>query len=298
MGWMRVSKSEPCKICKHPDWCQRGDYAAHCMRLESNRPAKGGGWIHVFDGINLSQVAKLPPPKPAKSDAEYYAIWGPHARKWFMNQVESIERLATILGVEKDALDMLHVGYDDREKCWIFPERNGEGLTVGVTRRFEDGKKLCAIGSRRGLTYADDWSDWPGPCYIVEGASDVAAGLTIGLCVVGRPSNVGGIEYLTKLLVEFPRAIIVLGERDKRDHDTLKPQMQVGHDEDCHGCPRCWSGLYGAELTAENLRKRLNREVSISFPPDHAKDLRAWLNERNSMPRAIGLLGVWNYSDF
>ena len=121
------------------------------------------------------------------------------------------------------------------------------------------------------------WDDYPGPCYIVEGASDVAAGLTIGLCTVGRPSNLGGVEYLVKLLAGFDREIIVMGERDQKPHDQLADKMQVGHEEDCMGCHRCWPGLYGAERTSEALRERLKRPVAFAFPPGRAKDVRAYV---------------------
>ena len=277
MRWKRVSKQEPCVICKHPDWCQRGERVAQCMRIESDRPTKDGGWLHPLDAKLIDAEHQKPEAKPAKSDSDYAAIWEPRAKRWFANQIDSIARLAAILGVSKDALDMLRVGYDEHDKFWTFPERNERGQVVGITRRFENGQKLCAVGSKRGLTFVDDWQDWPGSCYVVEGASDVAAMLTMGLCAIGRPSNVGGVEYLTKLIRGFERPIIVMGERDKKNHDDLAPQMQTGHNDECIGCHRCWPGLYGAERTTEALRKELKQNVSFSFPPDGAKDPRAWL---------------------
>ena len=294
-NWQRVSRRHPCRICKKQDFCTFNESLglARCMRSESERPSTGGGWLHRIDCASV--VARpVAPPVPAKSDADYAAIWDPRAKQWFSNQIATIERLSKILGVSHDALDMLRVGYNEREKCWTFPERNHLGQIVGVTRRFEDGKKLCAVGSKRGLTFIDDWQDWPGPCYLVEGGSDVAAGLTIGLCVVGRPSNVGGVEYLGKLLAGFDRPIIVVGERDMRPHTALSEAMQVGHDEDCMGCVRCWPGLYGCERTAEELRKKIGKDVSFVFPPVGSKDMRAWLN---SQPEDTDLFDAWNSNE-
>jgi hypothetical protein len=288
--WTRVTKQKPCPICGKPDHCGYGETVVHCMRVPSEWPDKNGmGWFHRRG----EQVLAEPFAKksaPAKSDAQYAALWEPALRQRFINQVESIGRLAAILGVAHDALDMLRVGYDERERSWWFGERNAAGRYIGVNRRFEDGKKLCAVGSKRGLTYVDDWQDWPGPCYLVEGASDVAAGLTIGICVVGRPSNIGGAEYLALLLKEFQRPIVVLGERDKKRHEDLAEIMQRGHDEECLGCQRCWPGLRGMEVIAAGLRKQLKREIGMAFPADGSKDVRTWLNRQEA---GSDLLEAW-----
>lgn len=47
-GWSRVDRDEPCDVCGKPDWCTRADdgSAACCMRVESERPLKNGGWLH------------------------------------------------------------------------------------------------------------------------------------------------------------------------------------------------------------------------------------------------------------
>jgi hypothetical protein len=154
------------------------------------------------------------------------------------------------------ALRELSAGWDGR--AWTFPERNGDGLIVGVSRRFEDGAKRCAVGSRRGLSYSDGWRETDGPVLIVEGASDVAAGITLGLSTIGRPSNIGGRKMLTNLLRNSERKLIVIGERDR------KPDGR-------------WPGMEGCKSIAAGLGKTLGRVVSARLLPDDAKDLRAWL---------------------
>ena len=95
--------------------------------------------------------------------------------------------------------------------------------------------------------------------FLVEGGSDVAACLTVGLCVVGRPSNVGGLAYLTQLLRPIrDRRIVVVGERDK------KPDGR-------------YPGKDGGTRTWERLRDRLARRVEWRMPPGKAKDMRAWV---------------------
>jgi hypothetical protein len=64
----RVSRHRHCPICDRPDWCLvavSGAYAV-CMRVESARPAQGGGggWIHRLDG-SAPRGEYRPPPKAA-----------------------------------------------------------------------------------------------------------------------------------------------------------------------------------------------------------------------------------------
>ena len=46
--WVRVNRRERCVVCSHGDFCTRSSdgTVAHCMRVESSLPCKGGGWIH------------------------------------------------------------------------------------------------------------------------------------------------------------------------------------------------------------------------------------------------------------
>ena len=67
-------------------------------------------------------------------------------------------QLASELAVSADALRDLHVGWNDDEQCYTFPEVNAEGQVVGIVRRFLDGKKKAMPGSKRGLV---DWHGEP-----------------------------------------------------------------------------------------------------------------------------------------
>lgn len=47
MSFTRVTKQQPCPVCKKPDWCRVfGDGWVECMRVQSDKPAKSGGWMH------------------------------------------------------------------------------------------------------------------------------------------------------------------------------------------------------------------------------------------------------------
>lgn len=69
--------------------------------------------------------------------------------------------------------------------------------------------------SKRGLNIPCDFDQRTDPVFVVEGASDVAACVTLGLTAVGRPSNRSGVDQLTELLCG--REIIVVGENDRKE---------------------------------------------------------------------------------
>lgn len=58
--WRSVNRRNPCQICDHPDWCRFTDDGAlaRCMRKQSMRPTRHGGWLHVL------RYDDVPPPRP------------------------------------------------------------------------------------------------------------------------------------------------------------------------------------------------------------------------------------------
>lgn len=285
--WIRVTKSDVCPICESDTWCGVSEDKAvcRCMRVESDKPAfgkDGRGWIHRLSDTPLPPQPRSSPPKRKRlSDHELHAKLAPFARHHYIGNETVVKELAIELGVAYWALDVLHVGYVDEgsASCFTFPEQNHRGQIVGISRRYTGGRKYSIGGASRGLSYCDDWQDYTGPIYIVEGGSDVAAGLTLGLCAIGRPSNTGGVDYLVKMLGRHrDRRIVVLGERDRKPHDELKPKARSRHDPKCRYCMHCYPGMAGAVHVSGALRKRLSRKVEWRMPPDKAKDLRSWLN--------------------
>ena len=257
--WNRASKARPCVICGKPDYCgySSDESVAVCMRVKSDRPTKNGGWLHKT-GDPIPEAAQRVVVKQKLTDAQLHNRFAPLVRQWFVGKSEIVGRLAAKLGVSKASLDALCVGW--KWRAWTFPERNAAGLFIGVTQRSVDGTKRCVLSSRRGLTFADGWDGYEGPAVIVEGGSDVAALLTMGLCAIGRPSNVGGCAMLVKLLRGCKRKIIVMGENDHKD-DGL------------------WPGRDGALRVSYFLAHRLiDRKVLTRFPPSNHKDVRAFLN--------------------
>jgi hypothetical protein len=180
------------------------------------------------------------------------------------------------------SLDLLRVGWWEGGGCWSFPERDSSGKIVGINRRFPNGDKKRIRNGNAGLTFSPAiWSAGDGPVCLVEGGSDTAALLTMGLAVVGRPSNLGGTDQLEELLFDLPasRQIIVIAEDDRLKNGQPRT-LPESHQTDCAGCGQCWPGLFGAKQTADNLATQLGRQIHWALPPDNAKDARAWLKSQ------------------
>ena len=285
----RVTREEPCAVCGHPDWCARLTKYHLCMRVESEKPTKKGGWLHAKD--TALQDVPLPPPRRRVPDEELRDRFTPIVERAILAARETLPELSEKLGVDTKALELLQVGYSyiGGNPAWIFPERNARGWIIGLTRRLvapRDGRdKLCVKGGRRGLSYCDGWEKYPGPIWIVEGASDTAAGLSLGGCVLGRPQAPGGVDILAELLSDYrDNKIIVLGENDQKDPEIVK-KRNPKHPPSCLGCLQCFPGKAGAATVSKALSERLNKNIGWMLPPGNVKDLREWLQSTPSNER-------------
>ena len=299
-NWIRVSRDRRCPVCEGADNCSvsRDGNAAWCGRVDqgSTRQNDGGQFLHDLRDRKETptwprrtdhrpkastnwpssppKAKPLPPPKD----------WGCIAKEAFdINSADTArQELATMLGVDADALRRLGVGWFGVTRGWSFPERDANGKVIGINRRLVDGQKRREAGGQSGLTFdPDGWlqsSVDSVHVYLVEGGSDTAAMLSMGLSAVGRPSNLGGVELLAKLLkpLSSERIIVVIAENDRKPHDSLSLPQQKGHKPDCVGCSKCWPGWFGATRTAERLAVILGRQIAWAMPPDALKDVREW----------------------
>lgn len=186
------------------------------------------------------------------------------------SKLSSLQCLADGLGVSVQSLELLRVSYDFKEGCWGFPEFDSRQEIRCRNRRYEDGAQKVVRGGQRGLTYAPDWQKNPGPVLIVEGLSDTAAGITLELPTIGRPSNKVPKDLLPELVallkpLDPDRGIVVVGENDQDEEGR-------------------WPGRDGASETAKQLNKALNRPVQWGLPPGGVKDLREWLKANPGAP--------------
>lgn len=73
--------------------------------------------------------------------------------------------------------------------------RFGDNGIAGIRLRHEDGRKWSVIGSKNGL-FIPQVEPFGPYTLLVEGATDCAAALTLNLHAIGRPSCMGGVDYL------------------------------------------------------------------------------------------------------
>ncbi len=244
--WIRVKKKDPCKICGRADWCTYSLEIglALCMRVESERPSNNsmGGWIHkIGEGYVRSYTAPRrlaiePPPLDAAG------MW----KRWFEEtDFHHLDGFGQTLGVDTDALRLLGCAWG--KNAWAFPMKNAKGQVIGIRLRNEAGQKWAVKGSKQGIFIPEEQMHEGSILYIVEGPTDAAAALTLGLRAIGRPSCMGCDEMIVDhiRLQGIKRAVVVT--------DSDEP------------------GLRGAE----KLQRVLPVFSAIWVPP--CKDLREFL---------------------
>ncbi len=304
---IREYRKEPCPICHHVGWCgRREDGLVLCKRppvppevsgyIYRGLAKDGRTGQYVVAGMERSSAAarngrsaagrsktrRRDGPRNRLKDVLEAAVGAlTHARRL---------ALAEELGLPAEVLSEVVIGWSDTaphhgspnvQGGWIFPEYDGQGRVIGTTFRFPAervagltgprgrplGNKSAPTGFNRGLTVPRAWRTMPDPVLVVEGVSDVLAGRAVGLSVIGRPSNDGGVPLLAQAC--RGRHVIVLGENDR------KPDGR-------------WPGKEGAERVARKLETLWGRPVPVAFPPEAVKDLRAWIGR---------LVGDWEGAD-
>jgi hypothetical protein len=259
--WKHVTREAPCPICGKPDWCivsADGD-ACVCYRVESQKASRGGGWLHVLrerprDLPPPRRRAASPPPPQRTFDAAAY-----HARLRETWDHVWLDGLAMSIGASMEALERLEPAWDARHQAFAFPMRDGDGRVVGIRLRSHEGRKWAVSGSKSGLFHPASFElGEDRDIVVLEGPTDTAAALTIGLPAVGRPSCNSGEEDLKRLIARLGvRQVTIIA-----DHDEAKSRPNdAGY----------WRpGTLGAVKLAQGL-KRMYRIVT---PPD--KDFRQW----------------------
>ncbi|MBN2585023.1 MAG: hypothetical protein JXL80_18320 [Planctomycetes bacterium] len=261
---LRVSRHHPCPICGRPDWCGFiGDSPTEpegvvCMRVESRRPARNGGWVHWLRPGSHSHERRHEIILPAATTPVPPAKIAAMAR-CFAASAENgaaLPRLADELGVTASALRRFGVGVCWQQSCSTWPMTDDKGRVIGINRRFRDGSKKLFFGHKAGLYLPGDLPmDLSGQTLLIcEGGSDAVAGLSLGYWSVGRFSCSAGADFLRRLV------------RARRPHEVV-----IFADGD-------GPGLRGAEALAVALLPHVAR-LKLLEPPERIKDLRAWLKD-------------------
>ena len=280
-----VTASSPCPVCNGGHKCSVGDDGLIvCGRTQG--PVAGFRCLGPAEGDPQFTLyrpkGKTPLTSPAtnnnKATNEPVVDWEDKATHYArLLTPRAAEELAENLGLPEGVVEQFGIGWDPKLECWLFPERDAAGDTVGLCRRYRDSRKRFLAGGSRGLSFITPFSKSElSPIFLPEGATDTLALTAMGLIAVGARSATAGVEQLAALLEDVPakRPIIVLGENDR------KPDGR-------------WPGKEGAVATATALAQRLNRSIQFAFPPDGAKDVRAWLHaQKPDMDDGDAMMGI------
>lgn len=287
-NWIRVRRGRACKICEKESWCSISEdgAVARCMRAENGHPSPGKdgsiGYIwQLKERIDVEELIrhekKAAPERLDQSQID--ELHGSMCRHPEAERKRTEE--AEALGVRLKVLKELEVGvgWSDRgEEFSSWPSRNGLGQVVGIVRRFKGGKKLTYPGtSNSGLFMPQHWWHRMGPIFLVEGGSDTAALTDANLVAIGRPSNLGGAQFLVEQMRRHGvenRPVLVVCEEDEKD--VSKIPARLNHDDlHCRGCLMCWPGYYGAVKVAEQINRLFKADQArVVFPPMGYKDVQ------------------------
>ncbi len=215
----------------------------------------------MFDTVPSTRSAILPPRRPRNIIPEATAAdssWTAMQSSFRLQADDTrLEQLASELAVTVASLRSIGVGWCSDRRVWTFPERNGEQAICGILRRSPSGDKYAVKGGHRGLTLPSHWRHSDKCLHICEGASDVAAAVSVGMRAIGRPGLRGGFNDLAILLKGEPAEIVMVA------------------DNDTDGV-----GRNGAGKLAQRLSDFLKRPINVMAPPKQFKDLREFLTEK------------------
>ena len=254
---LRVSKKQPCPICKKPDWCLIGKSIVLCMRVVSEKSkvmADGStGYLHSLDSnIRIVPEKRQKTPPLNRPWAEVLEEW----RKKYKDI--GLDGMAHSLGVSAASLKALGCQLTPKWQTYGFPMRNGSNHIIGVRLRNLDGKKWAWPGSHNGLFIPQ--SNMDGCLYIVEGPTDTAAAITMGVRAIGRPSCMGGVDLILEYIrVNNIKRVVIVGDVDKDVIRNGKLQPNPG------------------TVGASTLSIHLKVSHCVLLPP--TKDMRSFLNQ-------------------
>ena len=155
--------------------------------------------------------------------------------------------------------------------------RDGEGHICGIRLRRPDGSKFAVMGSKQGL-FIPCMQLTKGFVWLVEGPTDVAAMIDIGIYAIGRPSCSGGVNEVIATIrrMKIERAVVVAD--NDQDKELAGRKYNPGFD--------------GGRRLAEQLPIP---HCIMSFP---CKDAREFKNLGGSMEQLTALADNQIWSGF
>jgi hypothetical protein len=186
------------------------------MRVQSDKPAKSGGWMHwqgqLSPGPPLSSMPRYSPPtiNATKLMREWTAA----------TPVTALAEFAASLGVSTPSLVAVGAAWAPPHSAWAFPMCDGYGNVVGIRLRNDRGK-FAVRGSRQGIFLANVPAQKT--VFVCEGPTDTAAAVELGLFAAGRPNCCcGGAEIKVFAHRHDVHRAVVISDNDKPGLDGAR----------------------------------------------------------------------------
>lgn len=180
-----------------------------CARVESGKPLGEAGWIHYLPEGEVQPVVARVQHKYLNPDA-VHTHWSKLRARGSI-----IKRQASLLGLSYQSLLSFNTRYDGKAAVLVFPMFDHLRRMTGLRYRRADGRKWALKGGREGI-FRPRGFDPRQPVFIVEGPTDAAAAIDIGLHnVIGRPSCTGGATVIRDMFAKHPHTpLIFLADPD------------------------------------------------------------------------------------
>lgn len=249
-----VTHEHPCPICRKPTRHDRREGYCAIDR------ARGVVWCgHASDAFHkafyrLSDSEKLDMPVSVRRKERPVADidWESLLERMQLDlKPARLAHEAEVLGVSEWSLKSLDAGWDMDTESMAFPMRNAAGVTVGIRLRKPSGFKFAVAGSSNALFIPNTLDlSLVDSLVIVEGPTDAAAAIDLGMNPIGRASAL----TCTKDLVQICRgkSVSIFEEADE-------------------------AGMKGARGLADALVDECPF-VSV-VRPLRSKDVRSWLKQ-------------------
>jgi hypothetical protein len=226
MNLQRVSKKEPCAACGKDSWCLFSDTSALCMRVQSNRPLvmRNGdmGWWHDSGVTPRPQKSK---PIKESTTIDAAGMMG----QWRRSTLKTwIAKMSDSIGVDCASVMRLNPAWAPDWNAWAWPMSNGNGKVCGIRLRTDSGRKFAVTGSQQGLFVPA--AEPANRVFLVEGPTDTAALLSLGVYAIGRPSASGGMMEIKQTIARLRiREVVIIADNDQdKEHNGRK--FNPGYD--------------------------------------------------------------------
>ena len=225
MSYTRVSKLNPCPVCKKPDWCRVfADGWVECMRVQSDKPAKSGGFLHCQRQLLPGPAVAVKPrwtPLPPINATKLHRGW------WTSTDDGMRDAFACELGLSVTALVAAKAAWAAPYSAWAFPMCDGHGNILGIRLRNAQGK-FAVRGSKQGIFIPNVPPQKT--LFVCEGPTDTAAAVDLGLFAVGRPNCCcGGSDIKVFARRHKCNRVVMVSDNDKPGLDgACKVGAEIG----------------------------------------------------------------------